>query len=336
MIIDIEKFILQERPFWTELERMLGAFDGASRKAPTFDQAQRLHYLYERTAADLGRLTTFASEPGLTRYLEALTAKAYAELHETRTSTARWKLVAWFFQTFPQTVRRNIGALWLSIGITVVGALFGGAAVALDPDAKPVLMPFPHLLQDPAKRVAEEEQSRGAQMDGAKTGFSAELMTHNTKVSILTMSLGMAWAVGSVVLLFYNGVILGAVIVDYVLAGQTKFLAGWLLPHGSVEIPAILLAGQAGLMLGRAVIGWRDRRGLRSRLRALAPDLVTLIGGVAVMLVWAGIIEAFFSQYHEPVLPYAVKIAFGLVQFALLPVFLWRSGRKTSNPEAEE
>ncbi len=336
MIIDIEKFIRQERPFWTELERMVGRFDGASRKAPTFDEAQRLHYLYERTAADLGRLTTFASEPELTRYLESLMAKAYAELHETRTTTARWKLIGWFFQTFPQTVRRNIGALWLSIGITIVGALFGGAAVALDPDAKPVLMPFPHLLQDPAKRVAEEEQSRGTQMDGAKTGFSAELMTHNTKVSILTMSLGMAWAVGSVVLLFYNGVILGAVIVDYVLAGQTKFLAGWLLPHGSVEIPAILLAGQAGLMLGSAVIGWRDRRGLRSRLRALAPDLVTLIGGVAVMLVWAGIIEAFFSQYHEPVLPYAVKIAFGLVQLVLLSVFLWRGGRKTSSPEAVE
>ncbi len=335
MIIDIEKFILQERPFWTELERMVGRFDGASRKAPTFDEAQRLHYLYERTAADLGRLTTFASEPELTRYLESLMAKAYAELHETRATTARWKLIGWFFQTFPKTVRRNIGALWLSIGITIVGALFGGAAVALDPDSKPVLMPFPHLLQDPAKRVAEEEQSRGAQMDGAKTGFSAELMTHNTKVSILTMSLGMAWAIGSVVLLFYNGVILGAVIVDYVLAGQTKFLAGWLLPHGSVEIPAILLAGQAGLMLGRAVIGWRDRRGLRSRLRALAPDLVTLIGGVGVMLVWAGIIEAFFSQYHEPVLPYAVKIAFGLVQLVLLTVFLWRGGRKTSNPEAE-
>lgn len=333
MIIDIEKFIQQERPFWNELEQLIGRIEGDNTFQLSFDRAQRLHYLYERTAADLGRLTTFASEPELSRYLESLVSKAYAELHETRSKTERWKILTWFFQTFPQTVRRNIGALWLSIGITVVGALFGGAAVALDPDAKPVLMPFPHLLQNPADRVAEEERNRGVHMDGEKTGFSAQLMTHNTKVSILTMSLGIAWAVGSTVLLFYNGVILGAVVVDYAMAGQTKFLAGWLLPHGSVEIPAILLAGQAGLMLGRAVIGWRDRRGLRSRLRALAPELVTLIGGVAVLLVWAGIIEAFFSQYHEPVLPYAVKIAFGLVQLILLCVFLWRGGRKSSKEE---
>jgi uncharacterized membrane protein SpoIIM required for sporulation len=336
VIIDIEKFIVQERPFWTELEAVLSEVEGDSGAVATFERAQRLHYLYERTAADLGRLTTFASEPELTRYLEALVAKAYAELHETRTKTERWRLISWFFQTFPRTVRKNAGALWLSIGITLVGALFGGAALALDPDAKPVLMPFPHLLKDPAKRVAEEERNRGEQLEGAKTGFSAQLMTHNTKVSILTMSLGIGWAVGSVVLLFYNGVMVGAIVVDYVLAGQTKFLAGWLLPHGSVEIPAILLAGQAGLMLGRAVIGWRDRRGLRSRLRALGPELVTLIGGVAVLLVWAGIIEAFFSQYHEPVLPYAVKIAFGLVQLVLLSVFLWRGGRKASKEENAE
>ena len=43
--------------------------------------------------------------------------------------------------------------------------------------------------------------------------------------------------------------ILGAVAVDYVADGQTRFLLGWLLPHGAIEIPAILIAGQAGLVL---------------------------------------------------------------------------------------
>jgi hypothetical protein len=62
-------------------------------------------------------------------------------------------------------------------------------------------------------------------------------------------------------------------------------------------------------------------------LRAVAPDLVTLIFGVALMLVWAGIVEAFFSQYHEPVLPYWVKIAFGSVELLLLVLYLSRAGR---------
>jgi uncharacterized membrane protein SpoIIM required for sporulation len=195
-------------------------------------------------------------------------------------------------------------------------------------------MPFGHDQMSPSERVAQEEEEGGDRLEGAKAGFSAMLMTHNTKVSIFAMALGLTYAVGTIVLLFYNGVILGAISVDYIADGQATFLAGWLLPHGSVEIPAILIAGQAGLMLGRTLIGRGDRQPLRARLRMLAPDLVTLIGGVAVLLVWAGIIEAFFSQYHEPVLPYALKIAFGLVQLALLAWFLGVSGREPAKPVA--
>ena len=70
---------------------------------------------------------------------------------------------------------------------------------------------------------------------------------------------------------------------------------------------------------------------LSRRLRTIAPDLMTLIGGVAVMLIWAGIIESFLSQHHKPVLPYAVKIAFGTLELAALIWFLGYSGRKDAS-----
>ncbi len=113
---------------------------------------------------------------------------------------------------------------------------------------------------------------------------------------------------------------------DYMAAGESVFLFGWLLPHGSIEIPAILIAGQAGFVLAGALIGWRDEKTLKVRLREILPGLATLIGGAAVLLVWAGIVEAFFSQYHAPVLPYSVKIAFGGLQLVLLTAFLARAG----------
>jgi hypothetical protein len=59
--------------------------------------------------------------------------------------------------------------------------------------------------------------------------------------------------------------------------------------------------------------------------------MLTLAGGAAVMLVWAGIIESFFSQYHAPVLPYSLKITFGLVEFAALCFFLAIAGRTSKS-----
>jgi uncharacterized membrane protein SpoIIM required for sporulation len=326
VIVDLQKFITNERPAWTELENLVGRLEAEPNLNLSLEQVQRLHQLYERTAADLARITTFSSEPETRRFLEHLVARAYGEIHETREKHRRFYPLQWFFKTWPQTFRKHIRAFQLSVLITVAGCAFGGLAIAFDPDAKPVLMPFSHLLQDPAKRVAEEENSTEDRLEGYKTSFSVELMTHNTKVSIFTLALGMTWGVGTIAMLFYNGVILGAVAVDYIGAGETKFLLGWLMPHGVIEIPAILIAGQAGLMLAFALIGRGRNTPLRTRLREISGDVSTLIFGVALMLVWAGFIEAFLSQYHEPVIPYDVKIAFGCVELALLCVFLSRSG----------
>jgi len=107
-------------------------------------------------------------------------------------------------------------------------------------------------------------------------------------------------------------------------------LLGWLLPHGVIEIPAILIAGQAGLVLALALIGWGKRTPLTGRLRAVSRDLVTLICGVGILLIWAGFVEAFLSQYHEPILPYELKISFGLIELILLWLFLAKSGKESS------
>ena len=326
MIIDLERFVAAERPCWTELERALDKLENHPNQRMSLEELRHFHLLYERTAADLAKITTFSAEPETRRYLEHLVGRAYGEIHETRSSHGRLHPLEWLFQTLPQTFRRHVRPFYFSLAITLAGCAFGGLALAFDPESKPVLMPYPHLREDPAKRVAEEEKASTDRLAGHKTSFSAFLMTHNTRVSIFTLALGMTWGIGTIIMLLYNGILLGAVAVDYVRAGETKFLLGWLLPHGVIEIPAILIAGQAGLMLALALIGWGRRVSLTQRLREVSRDLVTLIFGVGLLLVWAGFVEAFLSQYHEPVIPYSVKIAFGLIELALLILFLAKSG----------
>jgi uncharacterized membrane protein SpoIIM required for sporulation len=331
VIVDLQRFIANERPFWIELEKLLDHLEAEPEARMPLEQLQLFHQLYERTAAGLAKITTFSSEPETRRYLENLVARAYGEIHETREKQRRFYPVQWFFQTLPQTFRRHVRAFYLSLAVTVAGCLFGGMAIAFDPGSKAVLMPFPHLQQDPRQRVAEEEKATHDRLKGWKTTFSTELMTHNTKVAIFTLALGMTWGFGTLVMLFYNGVILGAVAVDYIRAGETQFLFAWLMPHGVIEIPAILIAGQAGFLLAGALIGRGSRTPMRTRLREISGDLVTLIFGVGCLLVWAGFIEAFLSQYHQPVIPYDAKIAFGCIELVLLVLFLAKSGQRSSS-----
>jgi uncharacterized membrane protein SpoIIM required for sporulation len=327
MIVNLERFIAEERIHWDRLEEILNKLANDHWYTLSLDEARELERLYQRASADLARLATFSAEPEARRHLESLVARGYAEVHGANHESTRFRPWKWLTQTFPQTFRRRLRAFIFSLLVTFVGVVFGGLAVAFDPEAKEVIMPFGHLLGDPSERVAKEESQTGDHLDGRKGRFSGQLMTHNTKVTLTAMALGMSWGVGTLVLIFYNGVILGAVAVDYVLAGETVFLLGWLLPHGIIEIPAIFVGGQAGFVLAGALLGRGQSQRMAARLRAVMPDVVTLCFGAAVMLVWAGIVESYLSQYHEPVIPYWVKIAFGTLEGIALLWYLARAGR---------
>jgi uncharacterized membrane protein SpoIIM required for sporulation len=334
MILDLARFVETERPYWTALEKTLDWIANDPTRKMSLGDLEAFHVLYQRASADLGKVATLASEGELSRYLEWLVSRAYAEIHESR-DHRRFRPWRWFTVEFPGTFRRHSRAFQLAVALTLAGVAFGALALRVDSEAKSVIVPFEGLEVSPAERVAREKQEQGRQLTGKKTQFSAGLMTHNTQVALLTIALGMTFGFGTLVLLFYNGVILGAIAYDYIHGGEAIFLMGWLLPHGVIEIPAILVGGQTGLVIAHALIGWGSRISRAERLRAISRDVVTLAGGAALMLVWAGIVEAFLSQYHEPVIPYGAKIAFGLVEATLLTLFLSRAGLGQPAPRRE-
>jgi uncharacterized membrane protein SpoIIM required for sporulation len=326
MIIDLARFVETEKVYWDELQKFLREIETEPEQRLPVERIQRLHYLYERCSADLARLHTFSTEPRLQAYLESLVSRAYSEIHETRAPLRiRWKSL---ILAFPRAFRRHPGAFRLSLGITLLGCAFGWFVMRQDPQSKAVVMPFSGLMVSPAERVAKEESATNDRLTGAKATFSAELMSNNIRVTIMAMALGITWGAGTLMVLFSNGVSLGAVAADYVMGGQSTFLAGWLLPHGSIEIPAILLGGQAGFILAGALIGWGSHRSRADLFRMAGGDLFAIVAGAAGLLVWAGFVEAFVSQYHQPVIPYGLKIGFGCCELVALTAFLGWAGRE--------
>ena len=328
MILNLPRFVQAEQASWSELKAILDRMQTDPHWRLSVSDVQRLQYLYERSAAALARLDEF-SEPRLRASLQALVARAYSTIHETRAPRESLRWTHWLTQP-ARAFRRHVTAFGLSIAMTVLGCAFGWLAIRADSHNKALLLPFPALMISPAERVATEESATTDRLQGQKASFSATLITHNIRVAVFALACGMTWGLGTILLLFYNGAVLGAVAADYVTAHQTTFLLGWVLPHGSIEIPAILIAGQAGFLLAGALIGWGRPVSRTERLRTALPDVVALVVGIGVMLVWAGAVEAFISQSHRPVLAYSSKIAFGVMELAALGSYLFFAGQQKS------
>jgi uncharacterized membrane protein SpoIIM required for sporulation len=333
VIVDLSRFLRQQHTVWESLDGELRRYETDRLFRPALEDSLRLFDLYERCVADLGHLQE-ASQPELTAYLSSIVARAYAQIHSHQ-GRRRFKPKQWLFETLPNTFRARIRPFLLALLLTAVGCGLGATLMGVDKNARQTLMPFQGLLNDPAKRVQQEENAHGKELSGVKATFSATLMANNVKVAIFALACGMTFGFGTILILLGNGIMLGAVAFDYVHAGEAQFLLGWLLPHGVVEIPAILVAGQAGLLLASALIGWHSRQRRSERLRSVAGDVTTLAAGAMVMLIWAGIVEAYVSQYHQPVLPYSVKIIFGVVELVALTVYFSRASRKTAHSSQE-
>jgi uncharacterized membrane protein SpoIIM required for sporulation len=328
LILDLQRFQAQERPCWMKLESLLVQLESRPDHRMKPAEVELLQELYAQTAADLNRVTHGALAPELRRYLERLVARTYAELYYAPpTRSELWQPRRWLriFASFPEAFRRQSRYFALAVVVTILGCALGGFAVRYDPASVDVLLPADYL-RNPGLRVHEEENEQGRHLDSAQieAAFSAQLITHNIQVSLLAAALGATFGIGTALLLFENGLVLGAVAVRYTQQGFGLFVTAWLLPHGAFEIPSILIAGQAGFYLARLMLCRREDRNMRESMR----EWLLLIAGLAMMLVWAGLMEAFFSQHHAPVLPYGFKVAVGAAELALLTIYLLLIGRK--------
>jgi uncharacterized membrane protein SpoIIM required for sporulation len=223
----------------------------------------------------------------------------------------------------PAAFRRERMYVILAAAAFLAGTLFGSAAVLVDPANGERLVPPDFFTESPRERVEkiERDEERIDNLEKAVL-FGASLYTHNITVSFLAFSLGALTIVLGIVILFYNGVILGAIGTLYVLDDVSVFFFAWVGPHGALELPAIIFGGAAGLLVGRALL-MPGNLSRGASLRRVLPSVWRIMTGAALTLVCAGIIEGSFSQFSAKTIPYPLKIAVAAVLFLGLMTFLF-------------
>jgi uncharacterized membrane protein SpoIIM required for sporulation len=150
--------------------------------------------------------------------------------------------------------------------------------------------------------------------------------TNNARVALTAYALGATFAVGTVLILLFNGVVLGATGAVVAATGSPQAFLSFVLPHSGIELAAILFAAAAGLQMGGALIkpGWRKRR---DAFLFAARESLPLALGATALLVVAGIVEGWISPKPFPL---ALKAVIGGTLNVLLLIYLLRPIRQAA------
>jgi uncharacterized membrane protein SpoIIM required for sporulation len=295
-VFDSRSFRLAREEEWRRLDEMLIVCERKSPRALSDEDLMALPVLYRGALSSLSVARETSLDLEVVTYLEGLCARAYFFIYGVRTSPGL-RLLTFFRHDWPAAA----AALWretlISVLLLIVGTIAGYLLVSSDPTWYGSFVPdgLAGERSFNASPAQLRETLYGGDEEGGLGIFATMLFTHNSQVAIFCFALGFAFGVPTVLLILYHGGMLGAFFALFVSRGLGWELGGWLIIHGSTELFAIVLAGAAGLRIGWSVVF----PGETSRLAAASESgktAATLMVGVVVMLMVAGLLEGFGRQ----------------------------------------
>ena len=313
--MDLDSFLAANQPTWDRLAKLTQrAGRRAGRLSPS--ELEELVRLYQRVSSHLSYARTYLGDPSLIARLTGLVAAAGAVVYGTRAKT--WRTVGRFFTTtYPAAVYRArwfmlASALLLLVPAAVIGIWLGNSDQALNA-AAPEAVREAYIEDD----FEEYYSSRPA------GEFAAQVTTNNIQVSVYAFAGGIAFCVLTALILVLNGANLGFALGLFIAAGEQPKFWGLIIPHGLLELTAVIIAGGAGLRLGWTLIDPGDR----PRGAALVEEgrrAVSIVIGLFLAFIIAGLIEGFVTGSGMPTV---VRVATGvLVEIGFL-AYIWTQGR---------
>jgi len=296
IVLKSHRFRIEREESWKQLENLLLSIENKGVKSLSDEQIIQLPGLYRSTLSSLSVARATSLDQNVIAYLESLSARAYYILYGSQVRLP--KRIAGFFARDWHNAAKSLWPETLtSFVITVLGAVAAFWLVSSNPDWFFSFLPE-SMAQGRTPGSSTESLRAGLYDGGEKDGlgiFATYLFSHNSRVAIFAFALGFAFCIPTVLLLLYNGLILGAFIALYVDRSLGFEIGGWLIIHGATEIFAIVLAGAAGLHIGKATAfpGASSRMDAASKAGQTAG---TLMAGVIIMLLIAGLLEGFGRQ----------------------------------------
>jgi uncharacterized membrane protein SpoIIM required for sporulation len=323
------EFRRERQASWRELDRLLVQIEKRGIRGLGPEELVRLPVLHRAAVSSLSVARSISLDKALIRYLESLTARSFLGLYGEGGALRR-SVRDFVVQRFPRLVRAYRWPMVLTLLIFLAGSWTGYALTAHDPDLYYALVPeamaggrTPTSTTEELRAVLYEPDEDAAE---ELSRFASFLFSNNAGIGLMSFVLGFLAGVPVVLLVFFNGLVLGAMTALYASRDLGLDFLFWVLPHGVTEIGALILCGGAGLVLGRALVF----PGQHARLANLALEgrrAGQIVLGCVAMFLIAALIEGFFRQMVPQLGPRVLLAAFTAVAWA---VYLTLGGRERS------
>jgi uncharacterized membrane protein SpoIIM required for sporulation len=310
------QWIQKRRPHWDRLSALLAQSDasgpgGLARLSR--EELRELVLLYRQLAADLSVLRRDSTARVYAQHVNELLARAHHIIYSGRKTNAA-TLFRFLRDEYPAIFQNQLGFVLASVAVAVAWGVIG-AAITI---ARPEFMR--HFLGPEMIATMERHEMWTKSVVSVAPLASSAIMTNNLSVSFVTFAGGIVFGLGTFLILIENGLMLGVIGAACHQYGMSVALWSFVAPHGSLELPAILIAGGAGFRIGYGMLfpgslRWKDavaRGGI---------EAARLISGIIPMLIVAGSLEGFFSPSGAPVW---LKFTVGGMLFSFLLLWLFR------------
>ena len=303
------KFIEQNKEKWADFEQMLRE----NRHDP-----DKLNNLFVQITDDLSYARTFYPNRSVRMYLNSLAQRIFHRVYRGKRFPVE-RLRLFWTNELPQLMWETRKALLLSFSIFVLAFAIGVLSSIINPDFART------ILGDSYVDMTLENIQRGDPMAVYKQsgpfGMTVGIAANNLFVALRTAIFGVLASLGTVFIMLYNGIMVGAFQYFFIEQGVfwPSFLSIWI--HGTLEISAIIIAGAAGLVAGSGLLFPGTYRRSQAFQISMRRGLKIFVG-VAPIIVLAAVFEGFFTRFTET--PDFIRAAFIATSlFFVLWYFVW-------------
>lgn len=295
-------FLKQNAEQWQKFEALLEQRAAADPDA--------LAELFVRVTDDLAYAKTFYPASSTTAYLNTLAGRVHQLIYRNKKERSNRFPVFWQYE-LPALMRESRMELLCALAVFLCAALIGALSAANDDG-------FVRLIMgDTYVNMTLENIEHGDPLAVYKKTHAIDMFFgitfNNIRVALFAFVAGVAFAFGTALILFYNGLMLGAF--QYFFHQQGLLLPSlltiWI--HGTLEISAIIIAGAAGFVMGRGLLfpgtfsrGLAFKRGAKNGLK--------IVLGLIPVFVAAGFLEGFVTRHTE--MP--ATLSLGIIALSLL------------------